>query len=599
MARYHFGDDAGWADPKLDDSAWPVAPNGIVPAPDSKSDGFVWVRVGVPVPPGETGGLAIRQVVAEWAPGVEELFVIGRPVAHNGNAPPHPVPMAGLGTSVFPLDHNFASPGGTAVVALRAWTPPIGRGTLWSFDAHFEIDREGVLRTAARERQSALLLRQMPEYILFGIIFVVGLGLLLLWRATRRRELALFGASLIFGPAFVVFRSLTDIGFVPLPLRTWDLIYGPLQIAAPAIFVVFLWTSLALPGRRWGYLLVGISLVAGFSTFLAFWLMSATPLVRALLGIGFGAALVHGGGLVIALAWSIVRQPANRVFATLMALTPVFSLLSVLGMQPIQIGAFSVDLFQTAVLVNNYSLAALLIVRAWKAWREGNDLRVEIDAAREVQQQMVVVPPAIAGFRIESVYAPATQVGGDFYRVREDGSGGVQIVVGDVSGKGLRAAMTVSAIVGALRTMPYLSPARVLGDLNRGLAGNVGGGFVTCCVAHIARDGQTTVANAGHLSPFRDGMEMECGGAFPLGLAANMEYEEAAFALAPGEKLTFFSDGVLEARNPSGELFGFDRMRAISRDRAEAIAAAAQAFGQEDDITVLTLTLMPVEGAHA
>ena len=517
----------------------------------------------------------------------------GRLVGRNGSAPPRPVPMAGLRTSVFPLDRSAAG-SGTAVVALRAWIPPSWRGTPESFDAHFEIDREGVLRTAARERQSALLLRQMPEYILFGIIFTVGLGLLFLWRATRRPELALFGLSLIFGPAFVVFRSLTYFGFVPMNLRAWDLIYGPLQMAAPTVFVPFLWTFLGFSGRKWGYLLGAVSLLSGFTPFIAFWLMSATPLVHALLNIGFGASLARDAALVLVLAWSIVRQPANRVFAALMALTPVFSLMALVGMQPIPIGSFSIDLFQTALLVNNYSLAALLIVRAWKTWRDGNHLRVEIEAAREVQQQMVVVPPAIPGFQIETVYAPATQVGGDFYRVRPDASGGVQIVVGDVSGKGLRAAMTVSSIIGALRTMPLLPPAHVLSDLNRGLAGNLGGGFVTCCVAHISLDGQMTVSNAGHLAPYRNGEEMDCGGALPLGLAANVKYEETVFELAHADMLTFFSDGVLEARNSAGELLGFDRMRALSLNPAESIASAAQAFGQEDDITVLTVRFTPV-----
>jgi phosphoserine phosphatase RsbU/P len=124
----------------------------------------------------------------------------------------------------------------------------------------------------------------------------------------------------------------------------------------------------------------------------------------------------------------------------------------------------------------------------------------------------------VPGFRIESVYAPATQVGGDFFRIVPEGDGGVLVVVGDVSGKGLRAAMTVSALIGTLRTIPLVSPGWILNALNSGLAGNLHGGFVTCCAARITHDGRVTIANAGHLSPYRNGFEVEVGAGLPLGI---------------------------------------------------------------------------------
>jgi phosphoserine phosphatase RsbU/P len=216
-----------------------------------------------------------------------------------------------------------------------------------------------------------------------------------------------------------------------------------------------------------------------------------------------------------------------------------------------------------------------------------------------VQQRLVTPAADVPGFRIESVYAPAAQVGGDFFRVAPEQDGSVLVVVGDVSGKGLRAALTVSAMVGVLRTMPPLPPARILDALNRGLIGQLHDGFVTCCAARIHPDGTMTLANAGHLSPYRNGEELPLSPGLPLGLSAEPGYGETALRLGPNDSLTFLSDGVVEARNPSGELFGFDRTRAISRESAESIAQAAQAFGQEDDITVLTLAFTGVEVAHA
>ncbi|MGA8041796.1 MAG: PP2C family protein-serine/threonine phosphatase, partial [Terracidiphilus sp.] len=166
--------------------------------------------------------------------------------------------------------------------------------------------------------------------------------------------------------------------------------------------------------------------------------------------------------------------------------------------------------------------------------------------------------------------------------------GSLLIVVGDVSGKGLKAAMTVSAIVGALRGCALRAPAEVLAYLNRILHGQISG-FATCAAVSIAADGAMTIANAGHLSPYRNSQEMTIHSGLPLGIVADGRYEEVHAALAPGERLTFVSDGVAEARNKTGELFGFDRTAAISLEPAIAIANAAQRFGQEDDITVLTV----------
>lgn len=100
-------------------------------------------------------------------------------------------------------------------------------------------------------------------------------------------------------------------------------------------------------------------------------------------------------------------------------------------------------------------------------------------------------------------------------------------------------------------------------------------------------------ANAGHLAPYLNGEELSLESGLPLGVTTDAEYPEFAFVLTPGDTLTFLSDGVVEARNQRGELLGFERTQAISGKSAEEIVLAAQQFGQEDDITVLTLTFAP------
>lgn len=101
---------------------------------------------------------------------------------------------------------------------------------------------------------------------------------------------------------------------------------------------------------------------------------------------------------------------------------------------------------------------------------------------------------------------------------------------------------------------------------------------------------EITFANAGHPPLYRNGEEIQLDASFPLGITPEVEYDETTVWLDRGDKVTFVSDGVLEARNEAGGIFGVDRTREISGQSAQAIAKAAQQFGQEDDITVLTLS---------
>ena len=146
--------------------------------------------------------------------------------------------------------------------------------------------------------------------------------------------------------------------------------------------------------------------------------------------------------------------------------------------------------------------------------------------------------------------------------------------------------LMVPVCVGILRNVESSSPAQILAALNRGLVGHTGGGFVTCCCARFDADGTVTIANAGHPSPYVDGREVEVEGGLPLGIASGVEYAEF---VTRGEQFTLVSDGVVEAENAQRELFGFDRTCEISGQSAQEIADAAKAWGQNDDITVVTV----------
>jgi len=206
----------------------------------------------------------------------------------------------------------------------------------------------------------------------------------------------------------------------------------------------------------------------------------------------------------------------------------------------------------------------------------------------------VLIPeqvPEIAGFTIRSVYEPYGEVGGDFYQILPLPEGGALIAIGDVSGKGMQAAMMVSLLVGTLHALveTTANPGDLLAGLNRSILGRSRGGFTTCLILRVDTDGAVTFANAGHIAPYRNGVELRCENGLPLGLVADSTYGESHFQLASGDRLSLLTDGVVEARNAAGELFGFERTAVLSGKTAEAIAQTAQAFGQDDDITVLTV----------
>ncbi len=113
--------------------------------------------------------------------------------------------------------------------------------------------------------------------------------------------------------------------------------------------------------------------------------------------------------------------------------------------------------------------------------------------------------------------------------------------------------------------------------------------FTTCQAAWFGPNGEVAMANAGHLPPYLNSQEVAIPGGLPLGVLPEVSYEEFRLYLHPGDRLLLLSDGVVEARQPSGELFGFARVHNLSSQSAFYIAEAAKAFGQEDDITVLTV----------
>jgi serine phosphatase RsbU (regulator of sigma subunit) len=241
----------------------------------------------------------------------------------------------------------------------------------------------------------------------------------------------------------------------------------------------------------------------------------------------------------------------------------------------------------------------------------------ELKVARSIQQASLPEEvPTIEGWQISPFYRPAREVGGDFYDFHLLSEGHVGVVVGDATGKGVPAALVMSTTLGMLQAVSEASdsssssPGEVLERVNETLLSRIPTNmFVTCFYAILdPKSGNLTYANAGHDLPY---LRRRCGDAeelrargMPLGLMPGMGYEEDEIVLGEGDAALFYSDGLVEAHDPKGEMFGFPRLRALIAEHAEEgslgdflmeelYSFVGEGWEQEDDITLLTLRRSP------
>jgi serine phosphatase RsbU (regulator of sigma subunit)/predicted ester cyclase len=242
---------------------------------------------------------------------------------------------------------------------------------------------------------------------------------------------------------------------------------------------------------------------------------------------------------------------------------------------------------------------------------ERERIEQELRVARRIQQaSLPEEAPTLEDWQITPYYQPAREVGGDFYDFFDLEDGRVGVVVGDATGKGMPAALVAEASSNMLRAVAqalgYSSPGEVLSRVNETLLARIPDNmFVTCFYAILeSRSGRLHYANAGHDLPYLwhggEAEELRARG-MPLGLMPSMSYEEKEIELAAGEGVLFYSDGLVEAHDPNGEMFSFPRLRALiaqhhEEERAlgdflmeELYSFVGEDWEQEDDITLLTL----------
>src|SRR5215216_3296894 len=211
--------------------------------------------------------------------------------------------------------------------------------------------------------------------------------------------------------------------------------------------------------------------------------------------------------------------------------------------------------------------------------RERERVEQELRVARSIQQASLPKEvPTLEGWQITPYYQPAKEVGGDFYDFLELEDGQLGLVVGDATGKGVPAALVMASARSMLRAVAQASdysPGDVLRRVNDSLVIDIPPNmFVTCFYAILdPKSGHLSYANAGHDLPYLgrrsgDAEELRARG-MPLGLMPGMSYEEKEIELDVGEGVFFYSDGLVEAHAPDGEMFGFPRLRALIAEHAQ------------------------------
>jgi hypothetical protein len=608
--RFQIGDNPQWADPAFDDSAWPT----VTPGKPLSELGFetyagaAWYRLRVDlrqiqqVSPGQP----VELLLTPETVGQLSIFVNGTEIAHTRGISDRPQMYESL-----PLEVSLpaGTSGGPMLIAIRTWAAPglqISHGLLERVQAGSPQDISDSLAIATSRRWDQRVIAGMILSFLFLCVAALGA---ILYLAQRHHSEYLWLALLCVSVSLTAaVDNLWHLQMIPYS------IYIPLNLWTSRLFMAvtleFILRFTGEPKRRF------VRFVQVFVLLLPFIFIFGLDQIFQPLSV---TAEVLFCGLVTWLlfaAWRRGFREAGVMLVPFFLAAIASSIDTVLGyladrhwiaegfashrfhIGPIEFGTG--DLTYAVFLA---SLIAVILYRFVRVSQEEQRSNAEIAAARSVQAMLIPTElPSNRYFILESAYVPVNGVGGDFFQVVPVKDGSLLIVAGDVSGKGLQAAMNASTIVGAFRNELSHDPATILQHLNNVLIGAESGSqaarnkdkdavasFATCLCARIYRDGTMEIANAGHLSPYRDGREMELPPGLPLGVIPGMTYEQVSFKLEQGVRIIFLSDGVVEAQNSEGELFGFDRTQQVSNESARYIAQTAKRFGQNDDITVISV----------
>ena len=307
----------------------------------------------------------------------------------------------------------------------------------------------------------------------------------------------------------------------------------------------------------------------------------------------------------IAAGFMLLRRDAYAAIAGLAVVTFVLGVFS--GLAFFALPTAALGLWATA-FVRQVAAVAETSEQLRRAEEDREREAQELSAARVIQQQLLPKElPTLPGWRLAAYYRPARAIGGDFYDFLELPDGQVALVAGDVTDKGIPAALVMTTTHSIFRgdAPALVSPGAVLKRANNRLYPAIPAHmFVTCLYAMLDPvTGRLRYANVGHNLPYvatADGVTELRATGMPLGAMPDMTYEENEAYLSPGDCILLHSDGLAEAHNPAGEMFGLPRLQKVVENSSgseqlinECLTELREFVGgdweQEDDITLVTL----------
>ncbi len=611
---WHAGDDARWAAQQLDETGWLPYSNWKA----STSDPHLWVRCRVDLGALQSEAHPAIQVSLYSA---YQLYLNGTLIGAEGNLGNGNSSLDSIRSYPVPAEPFSAdSATGSSTLALRITDRKANMnggpyGTIVSSPLQLRAGDVPLLDALRARTALTNAVQYAPTAISFGIIGVLAVVLLGMFLYDRSRtELLLLSLGCLSLAALRI-NEFTSASLLDYSVSAGIVIVGLGNIGMTLTQAPFYF---ALAGRRMPRPLIALLVLLSMDSFPA-WISAVwagnQPALMGPLILYFVRPSSLFAHTVLSLVPFFVFWPyaaIPRRMRPLAALCMLWSAADFIWFMT-EMTAWNIpgipDLFArwgltllAARAVTTACVLTALLALLFRDQRQATEERAlfagEVHAARDVQQYLIPAQlPATPGLSISSEYRPSREVGGDFFQVLPDTTdGSVLIVVGDVAGKGVEAGMLATLIVGSVRTAASFTsdPARILALLNERLRGR---GLVTCLALRIERDGDVTLINAGHLPPYLNGKELPVEGALPLGAVSGFRFPAMHFTLGEGDTLMLMTDGVVEAQNARGQLFGFERITELLRTGADggALAAAAQDFGQQDDITVLTLSFAPAE----
>ncbi|HUX44990.1 MAG TPA: SpoIIE family protein phosphatase [Terracidiphilus sp.] len=621
--KFRIGDNPKWADPSYDDSQWEtvdLTPTPQTTVPGVPIPGFVagwearghpgyagyaWYRMRVRI---RGAASPLTLLSPEWFDDAFQVFANGRLIGSFGDFNGS-VPTLYEGKPArfsLPVSAYESSPGGTTFLAFRFYmaTASLGLGVRGGMHGPPRIGLPGAA-TAVFHMEWEREYRRMVSAFAAGLLyFLFALLIAMIFAFSRSDKILLWPLSASVLAFIQVALILSTNARWASEVRLEGLI-GFTSLTAGYLWLLTWWAYFGFQRTRWLFktiLALGVWNLATLEFFTILLRIGRSSrgllIAEQISELSNGTAVFLVMATIAYLGWKRAERRQWPLFLALFfqsfqVFEPELNLLHMrTSWQPFGV---LLPLHLISNCASLFFFSIVLFGQFRSSQQRQQAMEDDVKQAKQIQQFLIPEQqPAISGFRIETEYRPAREVGGDFFQIvpnKADGS--LLIVAGDVTGKGLQAGMLVAMLVGAIRTESAHTsdPTRILCALNTRLQGREHA-QATCLALLIAKDGAATLANAGHIAPYLNGEPLPMEGALPLGMIEAAEPSVMHFQLKHDDKLILMSDGIAEAMDADGKLFGFDRIHNMLRSTqtAAAIATAAQQFGQEDDISIISVT---------